>query len=93
MEQKYSGPIDKVFALLTDPKWLEACSAALGELSAKVTAEKGAGGITLSMKRRVKRDLPGIASWPPSLARAAALPGEQPLALTTFHPGDHHGTT
>lgn len=23
MEQKYNAPIDKVFALLTDPKWLE----------------------------------------------------------------------
>ena len=24
MEQKYGAPMDKVFALLTDPKWLEA---------------------------------------------------------------------
>jgi len=60
VEQKYSAPIDKVFALLTDPKWLEARSAALGELSAKVMAKKSAGGVSLSMKRRVRRDLPGI---------------------------------
>lgn len=60
MEQKYSAPPDKVFALLTDPKWLEARSLALGELSAKVKAKKGGGGVTLTMHRRVKRDLPGI---------------------------------
>ena len=36
MEQKYNAPMDKVFAILTDPKWLEARSLALGELSASV---------------------------------------------------------
>ena len=30
MEQKYNAPIDKVYALLTDPKWLEARSLAVG---------------------------------------------------------------
>lgn len=49
MEQKYSAPIDKVFALLTDPKWLEARSAALGELSAKVMAKKSAGGVRATL--------------------------------------------
>ena len=60
MEQKYAASVDKVFALLTDPKWLEARSTALGELSASVKAKKAAGGVTLSMKRRVKRELPGL---------------------------------
>ncbi|MBL8384294.1 MAG: DUF2505 domain-containing protein [Burkholderiales bacterium] len=60
MEQKYSAPMDKVFGLLTNPKWLEARSLALGELSAAVKAKKAAGGVTLTMKRRVKRDLPGL---------------------------------
>lgn len=60
MEQKYSASVDKVFALLTDPKWLEARSAALGELSATVKAKKAAGGVTVTMKRRVKRDLPAL---------------------------------
>lgn len=60
MEQKYAAPAEKVFALLTDPKWLEARSLALGELSAKVKAKKGAGGVIVSMKRRVKRDLPAL---------------------------------
>lgn len=60
MEQKYSAPVDKVFALLTDAKWLEARSAALGELSATVKAKKAAGGVTVTMKRRVKRDLPAL---------------------------------
>lgn len=60
MEQKYAAPIEKVFAVLTDPKWLEGRSDALGELSAKVKAKKSGGGVTLTMKRRVRRDLPGI---------------------------------
>jgi hypothetical protein len=60
MEQKYNAPIDTVFALLTDPKWLEARGAAMGELSTSVKARKAAGGVTLSMKRRVKRELPSL---------------------------------
>lgn len=60
MEQKYSASADKVFALLTDPKWLEARSLALGELSAGVKAKKSGGGVALTMKRRVRRDLPGL---------------------------------
>ena len=60
MEQKYSAPMDKVFALLTDPKWLEARCLAVGELSASVKAKKKGGVVALSMKRRVRRDLPGM---------------------------------
>jgi hypothetical protein len=60
MEQKYNAPVDKVFSLLTDPKWLEARSLALGELSASVKAKKGGGGVALTMKRRVRRELPGL---------------------------------
>ena len=74
MEQKYSAPLDKVFALLTDPKWLEARSAALGELSASVKAKKAAGGVTLTMKRRVKRELPGL--------MARVMSSESDLAFT-----------
>lgn len=60
MEHKYNAPVDKVFALLTDPKWLEARCLALGELSASVKAKKSGGKVTLTMKRRVRRDLPGL---------------------------------
>jgi hypothetical protein len=60
MEQKYSAPPEQVFALLTDPKWLQARSAALGELSASVKAKKSGGGVALTMKRRVRRELPGL---------------------------------
>lgn len=60
MEQKYAASADKVFTLLTDPKWLEARGQALGELSTSVKAKKSAGSVTLSMKRRVKRDLPSL---------------------------------
>lgn len=60
MEQQYAAPIEKVFALLTDPKWLEERSAALGELSARVKAKKSGGGVVLTMNRRVRRDLPSL---------------------------------
>jgi hypothetical protein len=60
MEQKYSAPMDKVFAFLTDPKWLEARCLAVGELSASVKAKKKGGGVVISMKRRVRRELPGM---------------------------------
>ena len=60
MEQKYAAPVDKVFGLLTDPKWLEARSQALGELSASVKAKKAGKGVSLTMKRRVKRELPAL---------------------------------
>jgi hypothetical protein len=60
MEQKYNAPIEQVFALLTDPKWLEARSLALGELSAKIKTKKAGKGVTLSMTRRAKRELPAL---------------------------------
>lgn len=71
MEQKYNAPIEKVFALLTDPKWLEARSLALGELSAKVKAKKSAKGVALSMTRRARRELPALV--------AKVLPAESDL--------------
>jgi hypothetical protein len=60
MEQKYGATVDQVYGLLTDPKWLEARSHALGELSAKVKAKKSAKGATLTMTRRVRRELPAL---------------------------------
>ena len=60
MEQKYNAPFDKVFALLTDPKWLEARCIALGELSASVKVKKRSGGVGVTMSRRVRRDLPSL---------------------------------
>jgi hypothetical protein len=60
MEQKYNAPIDQVYTLLTDARWLEARSLALGELSAKVKVRKSAKGAAISMTRRVKRDLPAL---------------------------------
>ena len=53
MEQKYGAPMDKVFALLTDPKWLEARSLAVGELSASVKAKKKGGVLTTDVPRGV----------------------------------------
>lgn len=84
MEQKYSAPVDKVFAVLTDPKWLEARCLALGELSAMVKAKKAAGGITLSMKRRVKRDLPALV--------AKVMPAESDLLFEEiWHAAEEDG--
>lgn len=60
MEQHFNASVEKVFGLLTDPKWLEARSLALGELSASVKAKRTAGGVVITMNRRVRRDLPGL---------------------------------
>lgn len=60
MEHKYSAPADKVFALLTNGKWLEERSAAMGEESASCKATKKAGAVTVTMKRRVTRELPPV---------------------------------
>ncbi len=87
MEQKYAAPVDKVFVLLTDPKWLEARCLALGELAAKVKAKKSGKGVTLSMTRRVKRDLPALI--------AKVLPSESDLQFEeTWTPatGGYTGT-
>jgi Protein of unknown function (DUF2505) len=60
MEQKYSAPVDKVFGLLTDPKWLETRCLAMGELSANCKTKKSAGGVAVTMKRRLHRDLNAV---------------------------------
>jgi uncharacterized protein YndB with AHSA1/START domain len=83
MEQKYNAPIDKVFSLLTDPKWLEARSLALGEISASVKTKKSGGKVVLTMKRRVRRDLPGL------LARV--LSPESDLVFEETWLADEHG--
>jgi len=62
MEKKFNAPVDKVFALLIDPKWLEARCLALGELSAQCKTKKAAGGATVTMKRRVRRELNAMIS-------------------------------
>jgi uncharacterized protein YndB with AHSA1/START domain len=62
MEKKFNAPVDKVFALLTDPKWLEARCLAMGELSASCKTKKTAGAATVTMKRRVRRELNAIVS-------------------------------
>jgi hypothetical protein len=62
VEKKFNAPVDKVFGLLTDPKWLEARSLALGELSANCKTKKTATGATVTMKRRVRRELNAVIS-------------------------------
>jgi len=62
MEKKFNAPVDKVFGLLTDPKWLEARCMAMGELSASCKAKKSAGGIAVTMNRRVRRELNAVIS-------------------------------
>ena len=84
MEQKYAASVDKVFALLTDPKWLEARCLALGELSATVKAKKAGGGVAINMKRRVKRDLPAIV--------AKVMPPEADLVFDEKWSADEDGS-
>jgi hypothetical protein len=59
MEVKFNATADQVFRLLTDPRWLEARSLAMGELSAKCSIKKS-GDIKVTMKRRVHRDMNAI---------------------------------
>lgn len=84
MEQKYSAPVDKVFALLTDPKWLEARCLALGELSASIKAKKAGKGVAIGMKRRVKRELPALV--------AKVIPPEADLVFEESWGPDEDGT-
>lgn len=60
MEQKYAASVEQVFALLSDPHWIERRCLALGEISAKVKVRKSAGALVLDMTRRVRRDLPPL---------------------------------
>ena len=62
MQAKLAAPVDKVFGLLTDPKWLEARSLALGEPTASRATRKTAGRSTVTMKRRVRRELNAVIS-------------------------------
>lgn len=84
MEQKYSASVDKVFALLSDPKWLEARCLALGELSASVKVKKAGGGVGVTMKRRVKRDLPALV--------AKVMPSEADLVFEEKWSADADGS-
>jgi hypothetical protein len=61
VEQKLSAPVDKVYALLTDSKWLEARCPALGELAASCMTKRTPG-VVVTMKRRVRRELNAIIS-------------------------------
>ena len=85
MEQKYAAPVDAVFALLTDPKFLEARCLALGELEAKVKAKKSGKGVALSMTRRVKREMPGLV--------AKVLPSESDIRFEEAWKPDGDGWT
>jgi hypothetical protein len=61
MEKKFNAPVDKVYALLIDPKWLEARCLALGEISANCKCKKGTT-VVVTMKRRIRRELSGLIS-------------------------------
>ena len=60
MEQRFAAAIEADFGLLTDPKWFEARSLASVELSVSVKANKSAGSVRLTKKRRVRRDPPAL---------------------------------
>jgi hypothetical protein len=61
VEQKLATSVDKAYALLTDPKWLEARCLALGELSAACKTKKTPS-VVVTMKRRVRRELNAVIS-------------------------------
>lgn len=61
VEKKLPASPDKVFAVLTDPKWLEARCLALGELSALCKTRKSPS-VVVTMKRRVRLELSALIS-------------------------------
>ena len=63
MEKKFNAPVDKVFGLLTDPKWLEARCLATGRAERELQDEEDPpGAATVTMKRRVRRELSAVIS-------------------------------
>lgn len=60
MEKKFNASVDTVYGWLTDPKWLEARCLAMGEISAMCKTKKQAGGLNVTMQRRVHRDLNAV---------------------------------
>lgn len=60
VELKFSAATDKVYAMLTDAKWLEQRCLELGEISASVKVKHTAKGAAIIMQRRIRRDLPAL---------------------------------
>ncbi|MBL0088267.1 MAG: DUF2505 domain-containing protein [Ideonella sp.] len=61
VEKKIAASLDRVYASLIDPKWLEARCLALGELSASCKTKKSPS-VVVTMKRRVRRELNALIS-------------------------------
>lgn len=61
VEKKLPASLDRVCALLIDPKWLEARCLALGELSASCKTKKSPT-VVVTMRRRVRRELNALIS-------------------------------
>ena len=60
MKYEFDAPVSRVFALLTDGKFLRERCLALGELAADCKVSKSAGAPVVTMKREVKRELPTL---------------------------------
>lgn len=60
VELKFSAATDKTYALLTQAKWLEQRCLDLGEISASVKVKHAAKGASITMQRRIRRDLPAL---------------------------------
>lgn len=62
MQFKYNAPLETVYSVLTDPRFLEQRSADLGEISAHCKVRKAGQGHAVTMKREVRRELPSFLS-------------------------------
>lgn len=62
MQFKYNAPLDMVYSVLTDPRFLELRSTELGEISAHCKVRKAGQGHAVTMKREVRRELPSFLS-------------------------------
>ena len=85
MKHEFNATPDQVYALLTNARWLETRSLAMGELSAKVNVKKTPHGLNVSMKRRLRRDLPALV--------AKVLPSESDVQFEEVWCRDGDGYT
>jgi len=59
MEFKFDAPAGRVFALLTDARFLQERCLAIGDISAECKVKKGSGPV-VTMKREARRELPSV---------------------------------
>jgi hypothetical protein len=60
MSYEFKTDVEQVYALLTDPQFLVDRCLGIGELDAECEVEEGDGVVSIDLKRKVQRELPGL---------------------------------